>query len=149
MSRPKLNFSIDVIAFACFVLMVATGFLLEYVLPPGSGRLVSEGYGGGPGALRRPVLLLWGLTRHDWGNIHFYLAIVLMAALALHLLLHWRWVAAMVKGKPFEGSGIWLALGILALLSLLTLALAPFLSSTRSVPRGELLQLRQHRGPAR
>lgn len=145
MSRPRLNLLIEMFAFACLSLMIATGFLLKYVLPPGSGRLVREGYGGGSGALNRPVLLLWGLTRQEWSNIHFYIAIALMAALFVHLLLHWRWVLAMVKGKSSDGSGVRVALGVMGFLLLLTLALAPFLSSVVSVPRGEILQQRQIR----
>jgi hypothetical protein len=86
---------------------------------------------------------LWGLTRHEWGNIHFWTAIGLMGALSLHLVLHWRWIVCMVKGKPREGSGIRVALGILGLVSLLALALAPFLSSTVRMPRGRVLEQRQ------
>jgi hypothetical protein len=85
-----------------------------------------------------------GLTRHEWGNIHFWTAIGLMAALSLHLALHGRWIICMVKGKPGEGSGIRVALGILGLVSLLTLALAPFLSSTVRMPRGRILEQRQN-----
>jgi len=69
-NRPKANLIIDVVGFICAVLLITTGFLLEYSLPPGSGRLGTEGFGIGPGGLRRPILLLWGLTRHEWGNIH-------------------------------------------------------------------------------
>ena len=142
-NRPKLNLIIDLVAFLCAVFLVVTGFLLEYTLPPGSGRLGTEGFGPAPGGLQRPILLLWGLTRHEWGNIHFYAAIGLMAALSLHLLLHWQWIACMIKGKPREGSGIRVAVGILGLLSLLALAVAPFLSSTDRLPRGQVLEERQ------
>lgn len=148
LNRPKLNLTVDVLAFVCAVFLVATGFLLEYTLPPGSGRLGTEGFGVGPGGLRRPILLLWGLTRHEWGNIHFYTAIGLMVALSLHLVLHWQWIACMVKGKPREGSGIRVAVGILGVLSLLLLAVAPFLSPTDQAPRGQVLQERQQNLPS-
>src|SRR5579864_1668435 len=118
-NRPKANLAIDVVAFICAVLLITTGFLLEYVLPPGSGRLGTEGFGIGPGGLRRPILLLWGLTRHEWGNVHFYLALALMAALSLHLVLHWQWFVCMVKGKPREGSGLRVSVGVLGLVSLI------------------------------
>jgi hypothetical protein len=146
-NRPKLNLAIDLLAFVCAVFLVATGFLLEYTLPPGSGRLGTEGFGAGPGGLHRPILLLWGLTRHEWGNIHFYTAIGLMSALSLHLVLHWQWIACMIKGKPREGSGIRVAVGLLGLLSLLALAVAPFLSSTQQSPRGQVLEERQQTSP--
>lgn len=149
LNRPKLNLAIDTIGFVCAVLLIVTGFLLEYTLPPGSGRLGTEGHGPAPGGLQRPILLLWGLSRHEWGNIHYWIAIALMAAMSLHLLLHWKWIVAMIQGKPREGSGIGLALGILGLASLLALALAPFLSSTARVPRGQVLEQRQQSVPRR
>jgi hypothetical protein len=147
LNRLKLNLVIDLLAFVCATFLIATGFLLEYTLPPGSGRLGTEGFGAGPGGLQRPILLLWGLTRHEWGNIHFYVAIGLMSALSLHLILHWQWIACMIKGKPREGSGIRAAIGILGLLSLLALAVAPFLSSTDRAPRGHVLEERQQNSP--
>ena len=144
MKRPNLNLIVDVVAFMLAVVVVVTGLVLEYVLPPGSGRLATEGLGLGPGAMHKSILLLWGLTRHEWGNIHYWTAISLMAALSFHLVLHWRWIVCMVKGKPREGSGIRIALGILGLVSLLTLALAPFLSSTVRMPRERVLEQRQN-----
>jgi hypothetical protein len=149
MNRPKLNLIVDLVAFVCAVFLIVTGFLLEYTLPPGSGRLGTEGFGPAPGGMQRPILLLWGLTRHEWGNIHYWTAIALMSALSLHLLLHMQWIACMVRGKPREGSGIRLALGMLGLASLLALALAPFLSSTVRMPRGRVLEQRQHSAPLR
>lgn len=149
LNRPKLNLTIDVVGFACAVFMIVTGFILEYTLPPGSGRLGTEGFGPAPGGPQRPILLLWGLSRHEWGTIHYWIAIALMAAMSLHLVLHWRWIVAMVTGKPREGSAIRLALGILGLASLLALALAPFLSSTARIPRGQVLEERQHSVPHR
>ena len=146
-NRPKANLIIDIIAFVSAVFLIATGFLLEYSLPPGSGRLGTEGFGSGFGGLHRPILLLWGLTRHEWGNIHLYLAISLMASLSLHLLLHWQWIVCMVQGRPREGSGIRVAVGILGLVSLLALAVAPFLSSTDRMSRGQVLQERQQITP--
>jgi hypothetical protein len=143
MKRPNLNLAVDILALILAVLVVVTGLVLEYMLPPGSGRLGTEGFGFAPGAMQRPILLLWGLTRHEWGNIHFWTAIGLMGALSLHLVLHWRWIVCMVKGKHREGSGIRVALGILGLVSLLALALAPFLSSTVRMPRGRVLEQRQ------
>lgn len=53
----------------------------------------------------------------------------------------------MVQGKPREGSGIRAAIGIVALASLLALALAPFLSSTNQMSRGQVLEERQQTTP--
>jgi hypothetical protein len=141
MSRPRLNLLIDVAAFISAVVMAATGFLLRYVLPPGSGRLESTGLGWG--AARRPITLLWGLTREEWGGIHFWSAVILMTILSLHLVLHWGWIVCMIKGQPREPAAMRIALGILGLISLLALVLAPFLSPTVRLPRGQVLEQRQ------
>jgi hypothetical protein len=110
MRKPSLNFLIDGIAFAAFVLLAGTGVLMRYVLPPGTGHF----------------LTLWGLDRHEWGVIHFWIAVAMLAALALHLLLHWRWVVDMIQGRPREGSGVRVALAIVGILGLIGLALSPF-----------------------
>jgi hypothetical protein len=89
MARPSVNFVVDSCGFVGFVLLTATGVLMRYVLPPGSGRFTT----------------LWTLDRHGWGGIHFWLAIAFLAVLAFHLFLHWRWIATAVRGRPREGPG--------------------------------------------
>ncbi len=49
--------------------------MMHYRLPPGSGSQAILGY-----------------TRHEWGTVHFYAAIALIALVALHVFLHWKWV---------------------------------------------------------
>jgi hypothetical protein len=112
MARPSVNFVVDSCGFVGFVLLTATGVLMRYVLPPGSGRFTT----------------LWTLDRHEWGSIHFWLAITFLAVLAFHLFLHWRWIATVLRGRPREGSGARVALGTVGLVALLALALAPFMS---------------------
>ena len=54
LNHSKLNIIVDLAGFICAV------FLLEYTLPPGSGRLGTEGFGLAQGGLRRPILLFVG-----------------------------------------------------------------------------------------
>ena len=136
MKRTTLNRITDALAFAGFVFVVATGFLLHYLLPPGSGSL--HGVVTGYGAAERPVTLLWGLTPHDWGNIHFWIALGLMLVLALHLVLHWRWIRSSIRGRAHSGSGIRVGLGIVGVLSLAAIAITPWLSPTTYVSRAQL-----------
>ncbi len=82
MNRTKTNFAIDTALFFAFVLLVSTGLLMRYVLPEGTGRFGT----------------LFGLTRHDWGAVHFWIALAMMTIVAVHLLMHWRWIVAVVKG---------------------------------------------------
>lgn len=113
MKRPNVNFIVDFLGFSGFVLLTATGVLMRYVLPPGSGHSTT----------------IWNLDRHEWGSIHFWIAIAFLTVLAFHLFLHWRWITTLMKGRPREGSGARVALGTVGLAALLALAVAPFLSS--------------------
>lgn len=80
MSRSTLNYVIDAATLLMLLGMVATGLILEFVLPPGSG------------GIRHAPDTLWSLARHDWGVMHFYAALTMAALILLHLALHWNWV---------------------------------------------------------
>jgi len=89
MDRPKLNFVIDALMFLALMGMAGLGFLMKYVLPP--GREARLKYGG-------PVGLTWlGRDRHDWGDIHLYLAFTLLALLTLHIILHWQQILGLFQ----------------------------------------------------
>jgi hypothetical protein len=83
MKRLLDNLLIDLIAAALMIGMLATGYILRFPLPPGSNR----------------DLTLWGLTRHQWGDVHFWISLGLMAVILLHLCLHWQWIAISVKRR--------------------------------------------------
>lgn len=141
MKASVRNALVDTVALISGTALAVTGLVLRYVLPHGSGSLMAQGMGWR--AQERPVTLLWGMTRHEWGEIHFYCALALLGILALHVGLHWRWVLGMVGGKPGNShSGRRLALGALALLLLAALAASPFLFETEQMTRGELLEIR-------
>jgi hypothetical protein len=116
MNRPEKNFFIDVIAFIGFVLLTSTGILMRYVLPPGSGRWK----------------VIWGLDRHEWGSIHFWISIIFLGILTIHLILHWRWIVTFIKRKPREGSGLRAGLGIVGLIGLIALSIAPLISTVET-----------------
>jgi Domain of unknown function (DUF4405) len=134
--RKNANTAVDLAALAAFVLLVATGLVLEVRLPPGSGSL--EG-GEGARAAERPVALVLGLTRHAWGEVHFWVAVALFAVLAVHVVLHWAWFRSLVRrqGRP-EGDPIRAVLGGLGLVCLLGAAAVPMLAPREVVPRGTL-----------
>ncbi len=83
MRRTTLNFAVDLVTLAVMLTMASTGLLLRFVLPPGSR--------GGAG------LTLWSLDRHQWGDIHFWLAVGLVSLLVLHVALHWTWACATLR----------------------------------------------------
>lgn len=78
MHRGKTNYLVDVLTFGVILAMTATGLILRFVLPPGSGgRALGQ----------------W--TRHDWGDLHFWLAAGLGAIIVLHVALHWAWICGL------------------------------------------------------
>ncbi len=116
MKRTNLNFSIDVSAFVGFILLTTTGVLMRYILPPGSGSHST----------------IWGLDRHHWGDIHFWISVIFFSILAFHLILHWRWIASVVTGQHNESSGLRAGLGIVGLITVITLSVSPLLSPTEN-----------------
>ena len=82
MKKNTLNFIVDVITLIAILAMIGTGLVLYFTLPPGSG---------GKG------LLLWGLGRHEWGDLHFWAAVGLAVLLVLHVALHWAWVCGTIS----------------------------------------------------
>ncbi|NVM25983.1 MAG: DUF4405 domain-containing protein [Desulfobacterales bacterium] len=112
MKRTILNFIIDAIAFVGFVFLTTTGVLMRYVLPPGSGHYST----------------IWGFDRHEWGGLHFWISVVFFSLLAVHLVLHWRWIVSVVTGRPREGSGLRVSLGIVGLLALVAFSISPLIT---------------------
>lgn len=124
MRRVNSNFVIDVVALFALLLLVSTGLLLEFRLPPGSGG--HEPYGLGRRALDRPITTIWGWTRHEWGEFHFWLACAFVVILVIHLVLHLKWIVAMCKNltsllSPAKLFG--LIAGVIILLGLTALPL--------------------------
>jgi hypothetical protein len=95
--------------------------------------------GFGRRAWDRRVETLWGWTRHEWGEFHFWVAWTMMAVLAMHLVLHWKWIVGIVRGKPSEASGTRLALGCAGLAAAILLVAIPLLTPTQTTTRRELL----------
>ncbi len=79
-NRTLTNFWLDALSLVAMVGLIATGGLIHFVLPAGTGRFYE----------------LFGWNRHDIGELHFYLAVAAVGLLALHLLLHWSWVCCVV-----------------------------------------------------
>ncbi len=92
MRRNVLNFLVDLATLLAILALAATGLVMRFVLPPGTG-----GRGGGGG------LALWGLGRHGWGDIHFWTSAVLAGLLVVHVALHWSWVC-FTAARLLEGS---------------------------------------------
>ncbi len=77
MNRNQLNYAIDGLLMLLGLAVLITGLLLGFVIPRGR---------------RWRGIALWGLARHDWADVHLWLALSMTALIVLHLILHWTWV---------------------------------------------------------
>lgn len=87
MNKPRLNFVIDAVMFLIMMALAGIGLLMKFVLIPGRERWAKYG--------RQVELYLFGWDRHDWGAIHFYLALTLLGVLILHIILHWSQIVGL------------------------------------------------------
>jgi hypothetical protein len=74
-SGSRVNFWLDIATALTFCAMVGSGVLLEFVL------------------VRRGGGTWLGLARHDWGEVHFWLAAGMLTLVVVHLVLHRAWIA--------------------------------------------------------
>ncbi len=126
MKRPHLHLLIDGLLALMGLPLVATGLLLAYVLPAHSRGAT-----------------VWGWTRHDWGELHLWIAMAMLALLLVHLALNWGWVssvaARLVGGSGKPGMGRRASAGLLVL-TLIVGTLAGFLAAASASvvdgPRG-------------
>ena len=94
MKRATLNFIVDLVSFCNLLGLAFTGSIMKWVLPPGTGGY-GRGFRGGRGA--GEIKYLWSMTRHEWGAIHFYLAILFIVLMVVHTILHWTWIKCYFK----------------------------------------------------
>jgi hypothetical protein len=88
MKRILDNLHVDLVAAVIMVAMVATGYILRFPLPPGTNK----------------YLTLWGLTRHQWGTVHFWISTALLVLVVVHVCLHWKWVVVTIKRRFWGGT---------------------------------------------
>ena len=87
MNKARLNYMLDAVIGAAFVISAATGmaFLLM-----GSG-----GYQGGRNPAFRTALL--GISREAWSDLHTWASLVMITGVVVHLVLHWKWIVCVTK----------------------------------------------------
>jgi NAD-dependent dihydropyrimidine dehydrogenase PreA subunit len=86
MKRARLNLLIDAVTGCAFLVAAVTGVV--FLLP-----------------LSWQQVLLIGLSIHAWHWLHDWSGVVAAAGVALHLALHWRWVANTAGGWMSEARG--------------------------------------------
>ena len=83
MKKNDWMYFVNILLFVDSCSVFAIGLLLALVIPSGRGRSADKYF--------------FGLHRHDWADLHFYLALFLIGLLILHVWLNWKWVAQTTK----------------------------------------------------
>ncbi|HMP89158.1 MAG TPA: DUF4405 domain-containing protein [Kiritimatiellia bacterium] len=78
MNKLWWNRVVDFLLWISICLMLSTGFIIRYRLPPGSK--------GGHG------MEIWGWSRHEWGDLHTWMAYTVCVFVVVHIVLHWQWL---------------------------------------------------------
>lgn len=109
--KHNQNVIIDYISFICFGLLVVTGFLLHWRLPHGSHNAT-----------------LLGFSRHQWGEVHFLVAIVFTVGILFHILLHVPWIKSTMSPKRGVKQRYTLLIFLMTVYTILLFSLGVFLS---------------------
>jgi hypothetical protein len=94
----------NLLLYLSFCGLIGTGALIEWKLVPGSE--------GGHG------LTVLDMSRHEWGDIHFWLGGTCIGATLFHLVLNWPWLKKIASsGKAWRllgglGAGLIIIFGI-------------------------------------
>jgi len=75
MKRTNLHLLANFVLLLSMLGLILTGFLMALVLPHGTGGAT-----------------IWGLERSQWGDIHWWIAVVMLVTVLVHVMLNWAWV---------------------------------------------------------
>ena len=97
MLRKKTqNFILFVILFFLGLFQAVSGFVMWLALPRGGGG--GGRYGGGV-----EDATFWSLSRHEWADLHDWVALSLLVMIIIHIILHWKWIVYMTKSYFTKG----------------------------------------------
>lgn len=107
MNKKLVRILTDVALWFLFSFMLGTGLLIHFRLVAGSE--------GGHG------LQLWGMTRHEWGELHTWAAYAFLGFLVIHLFLNLSFIKNVIAKRMKWRLGL-LAAGSICIVGLLLLA---------------------------
>jgi hypothetical protein len=83
LKKNLLKYIIDIALFIDICSIAVIGLLLGFIIPKGRVE-VSQKY-------------FLGLHRHEWGDIHLYLSLLLLILMVFHIWFNWTWVIQSTK----------------------------------------------------
>lgn len=83
MGKNNSKYLIASLLFIDICAVAVLGLLLAVVIPAGQSP--------------RTAKYFLGLHRHEWGDIHLYLSVLLLVLVVVHLWLNWTWIIQSTK----------------------------------------------------
>lgn len=82
MNKARLNYLVDFFIFLFFVIVSLTGLLILFFIPRGNKSGYQE---------------FLGVTKSNWAFLHEWAGIIMIILVAVHLILHWKWIVSMTR----------------------------------------------------
>ncbi|MDD4924128.1 MAG: DUF4405 domain-containing protein [Dehalococcoidales bacterium] len=76
--------------FFLFIVEILSGFVIWFLLPRGA-----EDY---PSMISGIGRTFWGFQRNIWLDLHVWVAVFIIGIIAVHIIIHWRWLLNMTRG---------------------------------------------------
>ena len=83
MGKSKINYLIDLLMLISFVINSITGLIIFFFLPTG--------------VKRGSYQVFLGIIKQNWVDVHNWSGLLLILLVAIHLILHWKWIVSMTK----------------------------------------------------
>jgi cytochrome b subunit of formate dehydrogenase len=84
--KPKWNLLMNSVIAVAFLVSAVSGLVFFFDLAGG-------GFQGGRGAASES----WLLSRDAWRSLHEWFGLAMVAGVTVHLIVHWKWIAATMK----------------------------------------------------
>jgi amino acid transporter len=127
MKKNAFNFWLDVIVFIDFIALIFTGVLLRNFPSTLSG------------------ISIVGVTRHDWVDLHWVLALSLILFIFIHLALHWSWTKGSSKRYLKVGPRT-LAISVVLIIIFFSIVMPGYLTKDFPNRKDSLYKLEQEAG---
>lgn len=116
-NKNNLNFIIDILMFLALALIAGIGFLLKY-----SGMIIRDLSAQGISA----SITFLGLKGRQWGQIHFWVSILFLLLMLIHIILHWDWIKC-VYGNMIKNRFASFIMALILIIVSITLFIFPFI----------------------